>query len=59
MACLLRPMIVARLCAPVALGLLTVVEAPIARVSAGEVTLAETGSTLIYPVFRNLGGRIS
>jgi phosphate transport system substrate-binding protein len=52
MACLLSPMIVARLCAPVALGLFTVAAAPIARGSAAEVTLAETGSTLIYPVFR-------
>ena len=52
MACLLRPAIAARLCAPVALGLLTIVGAPIGRASAGPVTLAETGSTLIYPVFR-------
>lgn len=52
MACLLRPAIAARLRAPVALGLLTIVGAPIGRASAGPVTLAETGSTLIYPVFR-------
>jgi phosphate transport system substrate-binding protein len=45
-------MIVARLCAPVALGLVTVVAAPIAHAPAAQVTLAETGSTLIYPVFR-------
>lgn len=42
----------ARLCAPVALGLLTVAAAPVARAPAAQVTLAETGSTLIYPVFR-------
>jgi phosphate transport system substrate-binding protein len=42
----------ARVCAPVALGLLAVTAAPTARARAAEVTLAETGSTLIYPVFR-------
>jgi phosphate transport system substrate-binding protein len=42
----------ARLCAPVALGLLAVTAAPTARARAAQVTLAETGSTLIYPVFR-------
>src|SRR6478735_3228467 len=42
----------ARLCAPVALGLLTVAAAPVAGAPAAQVTLAETGSTLIYPVFR-------
>jgi phosphate transport system substrate-binding protein len=52
MACLMRPMTIARVCAPVALGLLAVAAAPIACVSAAQVTLAETGSTLIYPVFR-------
>ena len=52
MARLLSPIIVARLCAPVALGLLTVAGAPIASALAAQVTLAETGSTLIYPVFR-------
>ncbi len=52
MACLSRPTLAARLCAPVALGLLTVAAAPVARASAAPVTLAETGSTLIYPVFR-------
>jgi phosphate transport system substrate-binding protein len=52
MAYLGRPMIITRLCAPVALGLLAAATAPIARAPAAEVTLAETGSTLIYPVFR-------
>ena len=52
MACLMRPMTIARFCALVALGLFMVAAAPIARVSAAQVTLAETGSTLIYPVFR-------
>jgi phosphate transport system substrate-binding protein len=42
----------ARVCAPVALGLLAVTAAPTARARAAQVTLAETGSTLIYPVFR-------
>ena len=42
----------ARLFAPVALGFLAVVAAPGPRASAAQVTLAETGSTLIYPVFR-------
>jgi phosphate transport system substrate-binding protein len=42
----------ARLCAPVALGLLAVAAAPTARALAAQVTLAETGSTLIYPVFQ-------
>jgi phosphate transport system substrate-binding protein len=46
MACL------ARLCAPIALGLLTVAAAPTAGALAAQVTLAETGSTLIYPVFQ-------
>ena len=45
MACLTR------LCAPVAFGLLAVA-APTAPSHAAQVTLAETGSTLIYPVFR-------
>src|SRR5215475_7029215 len=52
MSHLVRPMIVARLCAAVVLGLLMAAAAPIARAPAGQVTLAETGSTLIYPVFR-------
>jgi phosphate transport system substrate-binding protein len=38
--------------ASVALGFLAVVAAPSPRASAAQVTLAETGSTLIYPVFR-------
>jgi phosphate transport system substrate-binding protein len=42
----------ARVWAPVALGLLAVTAAPTARARAAQVTLAETGSTLIYPVFR-------
>ena len=42
----------ARLCAPVALGLLAVTAAPTARAYAAQVSIAETGSTLIYPVFR-------
>ena len=42
----------ARLCAPVALSLLTVTAAPTAGALAAQVTLTETGSTLIYPVFR-------
>jgi phosphate transport system substrate-binding protein len=46
MACL------ARLCASVALSLLTVAAAPTGRALAAQVTLTETGSTLIYPVFR-------
>ena len=46
------PMIVARLCAPLAFGFLAIVAAPSPRASAAQVTLAETGSTLIYPVFR-------
>ena len=43
----------ARLCAPVALSLLTVTVSarPLALVAA-QVKLTETGSTLIYPVFR-------
>jgi phosphate transport system substrate-binding protein len=41
----------ARLFAPVALGLLAVAATPIARAPAASVTLAETGSTLIYPIF--------
>ena len=48
----MRPVTVAGLCAPVALGLFTLAATPIARVSAAEVALAETGSTLAYPVFR-------
>jgi phosphate transport system substrate-binding protein len=43
---------VARLCAPIVLGLLTAAAGPIAPAPAADVTLAETGSTLIYPVFR-------
>src|ERR1700722_4854252 len=46
MACL------ARLFAPFALGALGVVAAPSPWAYATQVTLAETGSTLIYPVFR-------
>ena len=42
----------ARLCAPVALSLLAVTAAPTAGALAAQVTLTETGSTLIYPVFR-------
>jgi phosphate transport system substrate-binding protein len=45
-------MILARLCGPLAFGFLAVVAAPSPRASAAQVTLAETGSTLIYPVFR-------
>jgi phosphate transport system substrate-binding protein len=52
MARFTRPMIVARLCAPVALGLLAVAATPNTRALAAQVTLAETGSTLIYPVFQ-------
>ena len=40
------------MCAPLALGCLGVVAAPSSRAYAAQVTLAETGSTLIYPVFR-------
>jgi phosphate transport system substrate-binding protein len=42
----------ASLYAPVALGLLTITAAPNAPALAAQVTLAETGSTLIYPVFQ-------
>jgi phosphate transport system substrate-binding protein len=42
----------ARLYAPVALGLITIAAAPNAQALAAQVTLAETGSTLIYPVFQ-------
>jgi phosphate transport system substrate-binding protein len=52
MLCLARPMILARLCGPLAFSFLAVVAAPSPRASAAQVTLAETGSTLIYPVFR-------
>jgi phosphate transport system substrate-binding protein len=52
MARLTRPMVIARLCAPVALGFLGVSAAPSPGAYAAQVTLAETGSTLIYPVFR-------
>jgi phosphate transport system substrate-binding protein len=41
-----------RFSASAALGFLAVVAAPSPRASAAQVTLAETGSTLIYPVFR-------
>src|SRR3984885_8555821 len=41
-----------RFSASVALGFLAVIAAPSPRASAAQVTLAETGSTLIYPVFR-------
>jgi phosphate transport system substrate-binding protein len=51
MARLVTP-IVARLCASVALGFLGAVAAPSPWAYAAQVTLAETGSTLIYPVFR-------
>jgi phosphate transport system substrate-binding protein len=44
--------VVARLCAPFALGFLAAVAPPIAPAPAGEITLGETGSTLVYPVFR-------
>jgi phosphate transport system substrate-binding protein len=47
-----KSMIVARLCGPVALGLLAVAATPIAPAPAAEVALSETGSTLAYPVFR-------
>ncbi len=49
MARLTRAMSVARLCA---LGFFAVVAAPTPRAYPAQVTLAETGSTLIYPVFR-------
>ena len=52
MLCPARPMILARLYGPLAFGFLAVVAAPSPRASAAQVTLAETGSTLIYPVFR-------
>jgi len=42
----------ADLYAPVALGLITIAAAPNAQALAAQVTLAETGSTLIYPVFQ-------
>jgi phosphate transport system substrate-binding protein len=42
----------ANLYAPVALGLITIAAAPNAQALAAQVTLAETGSTLIYPVFQ-------
>src|SRR6202522_3127506 len=42
----------ARLSASVALSLLTVAAAPTARALAAQVKLTETGSTMIYPVFR-------
>ena len=42
----------ARLCAPVALGLLAVALQRRRCAFAAQVTLAETGSTLVYPVFR-------
>ena len=56
---LASPMIVARLCAPLALGLLVEVAAPIAPASAGGVTLGETGSTLIYPLFQTWAAEYS
>jgi phosphate transport system substrate-binding protein len=49
---LVGSMIAARLCAPVALGLFGLVAAQGPQAFAAQVTLAETGSTLIYPVFR-------
>jgi phosphate transport system substrate-binding protein len=49
---LVRPVIVARLRAPLALGLVAMFAAPMTRAPAAQVTLAETGSTLIYPVFQ-------
>src|ERR1700722_4759929 len=52
MVCPARPTILGRLCGPLAFGFLAVVAAPSPRASAAQVTLAETGSTLIYPVFR-------
>jgi phosphate transport system substrate-binding protein len=52
MLCPARPTILARLCGPLAFSFLAVVAAPSPRASAAQVTLAETGSTLIYPVFR-------
>jgi len=41
-----------RFCGPVALGFLAIAAAPRTQALAGQVTLAETGSTLIYPVFQ-------
>src|SRR5580698_11526319 len=41
-----------RFSASVALGFLAVVAAPSPRAFAAQVTLAETGSTLVYPVFQ-------
>ena len=52
MLCPARPMTLARLCGPLAFSFLAVVAAPSPRASAAQVTLAETGSTLIYPAFR-------
>jgi phosphate transport system substrate-binding protein len=52
MARLVKPMIVARFFAPLVLGFLGVVGAPSPRAYAAQVSLAETGSTFIYPVFR-------
>jgi phosphate transport system substrate-binding protein len=49
---LVGSMIVARLCAPVALGLFGLVAAQSPQAFAAQVTLAETGSTLIYPMVR-------
>jgi phosphate transport system substrate-binding protein len=49
---LVRPVIGARSCALIALGLLGTVAAPITPARAADVALAETGPTLIYPVFQ-------
>ena len=52
MLCPARPLILARLCGPLAFSFRAVVAAPNPRAYAAQVTLAETGSTLIFPVFR-------
>ncbi len=49
---LVPSMVVARLLAPVALGLVGAVAAQSPQAFAGQVTLVESGSTLIYPVFQ-------
>ena len=49
---LTRPNMIARLCASLALGCPGLVLASSPQAYAAQVSLAETGSTLIYPVFR-------
>jgi phosphate transport system substrate-binding protein len=55
----LAMMIVVRLSAPLAIGLLGAVTAPMTLARAAEVTLAETGSTLAYPVFQTWASEYS